>query len=82
MKYTFAAILIAMSIMLIWAYRSGGIEFALVMAGALLSISFCGMLPVLFAVRSLQREHTSKPTKNTANHIIVKDDAPDSRTLP
>lgn len=74
MKYTIAAIFIAACIMLIWAYRSGGTQFALVMVVALAAITFCGMLPVLFSIRSRKRESQTSSTEHNANKVVVRDD--------
>lgn len=74
MKYTLAAILIAYAVMLVWACRSGGLQFALIMTAALAAISFCGMLPILFSIRSRARETQFRPTKHNTNQIVVRED--------
>jgi len=81
MKYTIAAIFIAVTIMLILAYRSGGVQFALVMGAALAAISFCGMLPVLFAMRGRQPSE-KPPLQDESTRIVVKDDDGQNTTLP
>lgn len=82
MKYTVAAILVAACIMLVWAYRSGGTQFALIMAVALAAISFCGVLPILFSVRSRKQDTAAPSTEHNTNQIVVRDDDATVRNLP
>jgi Na+/melibiose symporter-like transporter len=82
MKYTIAAILIASTLMLIWAYRSGGTQFALIMAVALAAISLCGMLPVLFSIHTRKRDPSISSTEHNANQVVVHDDDTTGRNLP
>lgn len=82
MKYTVLAILLAVAIMLSWAYRSGGAEFALIMAVALAAISVCGMLPILFSIHTRKHNLSNSSTEHNANQVVVREDDAADRNLP